>query len=244
MLLKWSLLRLWGGSPGLLSIIEVFPPILSILEKKKLPLNEFEVDLIIAVVREYFISSFMNEFKVSDSLHIIIKTLVSLSSGERVVKKILRQFSYELISIHRFLKKEVNVFYRDGLTKLIKMHLMDFIGNEDTLEEASKIKELRSDPEFVEMLYRKFHETVLNHYGFRKYVQTNPSQIQTHPSQVFHQTMPISNPPLPPANQIAQTHSNLPRRERSVSNESHKREKSLERPNMMKREVNNSRGNL
>lgn len=117
----------------MLSIIEMFPPILSILEKKKIPLNDFEVDLIIAVVREYFISSFMNEFKVSESLHVIIRSLVSLSSGERVVRKILRQFSLELTTVHRHLKKDVNVFYRDGLSKLTKMHLMDFIGNEDTL---------------------------------------------------------------------------------------------------------------
>lgn len=55
-------MRLWGGAPALLSIVEVFPPILSILEKKKLSLNDFEVDLILAVVREYFISSFMNDF--------------------------------------------------------------------------------------------------------------------------------------------------------------------------------------
>jgi hypothetical protein len=34
---------------------------------------------------------------------------------------------------------------------------MDFIGNEDTLEEASKIKELRTDAEFVDTLYKKFH---------------------------------------------------------------------------------------
>jgi hypothetical protein len=96
---------LWGGSPSISSIIEIFPPILSILEKKKLPLNDFETDLIIAVIREYLISTFINEIKVSDSLHIIIKTLVSLSSGERVVKKILRQFCYELTTIHRHLKK-------------------------------------------------------------------------------------------------------------------------------------------
>ena len=74
-------MRLWGGAPALLSIVEVFPPILSILEKKKLSLNDFEVDLIIAVVREYFISSFMNDFQASDSLHIVMKSLVSLSSG-------------------------------------------------------------------------------------------------------------------------------------------------------------------
>lgn len=82
----------------------------------------------------------MNEFKVSDSLHIIMKSLVSLSSGEKVARKVLKQFSLELTSIHRHLKKDVNVFYRDGLSKLTKMHLMDFIGNEDTLEETSKIK--------------------------------------------------------------------------------------------------------
>lgn len=92
-------------------------------------MNDFEVDLILAVIREYFISSFMNEFKVSDSLHIIMKSLVSLSSGERVARKVLKQFSLELTSVHRHLKKDVNIFYRDGLSKLTKIHLMDFIGN-------------------------------------------------------------------------------------------------------------------
>jgi hypothetical protein len=71
----------------------------------------------------------MNEFKVSDSLHIIMKSLVSLSSGERVARKVLKQFSLELTSVHRHLKKDVNIFYRDGLSKLTKIHLMDFIGN-------------------------------------------------------------------------------------------------------------------
>jgi hypothetical protein len=66
------------------------------------------------------------------------------------------------------------------------------------------------------------------------------------PPQNFSNTMTsINNPPLPPQNLLSQTHSNLPRRERSLSNESRKREKSVERtPNMMKREVNNSRVNL
>ncbi len=78
-------------------------------------------------------SIFMNESTVSDSLHIVMKSLVLLSSGERVVKKILRQFSYDLTVIHRHLKKDVNLLYRDGLSKITKLHLMDFIGNEDTL---------------------------------------------------------------------------------------------------------------
>lgn len=97
------------------------------------------------------------------------------------------------------------------------------------------------------MLYRKFHETVLNHFGFRNFVQPNQSGLQQNISQTFNQTISHSNqPPLPPQpNPMAQTHSVIPRRERSVSNESRKREKSVERvPNMMKREANNSRVNL
>ena len=38
---------------------------MSILEKKKLALNDNEVDLIIIVLREYFISGYMNEYQVS-----------------------------------------------------------------------------------------------------------------------------------------------------------------------------------
>lgn len=72
----------------------------------------------------------MIEYKVSDSLHVIIRSLVSLSSGEKVVKKILRQFNVELTIIHRHLKKEINAYYRDGLSKLLKRHLIDFIGKE------------------------------------------------------------------------------------------------------------------
>lgn len=72
------------------------------------------------------------------------------------------------------------------------------------------------------MLYRKFHETVLNHFGFRSYVQSTTSIMgQSHLNhQIYQQN---SQPPLPPANQMAQTHTGLPRRERTLSNESRKR---------------------
>lgn len=53
-----------------------------------------------------------------------------LSSGEKVLKKILRQFSIELSSIHRHVKKEACAFYRDGLSKLVKTQLMEYVGNE------------------------------------------------------------------------------------------------------------------
>lgn len=73
-------------------------------------------------------------------------------------------------------------------------------------------------------------------------VQGQPNYGQPHPNhQMFQQN---SQPPLPPP-QMSQTMSGLPRRERSISNESRKREKSVERThNMMKREANNSRTNL
>lgn len=96
------------------------------------------------------------------------------------------------------------------------------------------------------MLYRKFHETVLNHFGFRNFVQQNSSAVQPNLPQTFqpYTVQQHNQPPLPPP-PMAQTHSGLPRRERSLSNESRKREKSVERvPNMMKRETNNSRVNL
>lgn len=44
---------------------------------------------------------------------------------------------------------------------------MDYVGNGSSLEEASRIKELKNDPEFVELLYKRFHENVLDSFGFR-----------------------------------------------------------------------------
>ena len=63
----------------------------------------------------------------------------------------------------------------------------------------------------MDMLYRKFHETVLNHFGFRSYVQSTTSimaQSQIH-NQMYQQN---SQPPLPHPNQMAQTMTGLPKR--------------------------------
>lgn len=110
----------------------------------------------------------MNEYQVSESLYTITKCLIVLSSGERLLKKLLKQFNVELTTIHRHVKKEATTFYRDGLSRLIKSQLMEYIGNEDTLEEASKIKELKNDSEFLGMLYKRFHENVLKCFGFKR----------------------------------------------------------------------------
>lgn len=133
-LLKWLLLRLWGGQPGLCTAIELVSPLLSILEKKKAVLTDFEVDLVLAVVREYFVSAALVGPKVTESLYTILKCLVALSSGERVLRKVLRQFNTDLSSVHRHLKREVNAFYREGLCRMIKKELSDHVGNDDTLE--------------------------------------------------------------------------------------------------------------
>ena len=64
-LIKWVFLRLWGGNAALLSLVEMLPPVMSILQKKNLTLNDIEIELTIGVVREYFISAFLNDNKLS-----------------------------------------------------------------------------------------------------------------------------------------------------------------------------------
>lgn len=71
MILKWALVRLWGGNPSLLNVIEVVPPIMSILEKKNIVLTDNDVEVIIGVIREYFVSTYLNESKVTENLYTI-----------------------------------------------------------------------------------------------------------------------------------------------------------------------------
>jgi hypothetical protein len=71
LILKWALVRLWGGNPSLLNVIEVVPPIMSILEKKNIVLTDNDVEVIIGVIREYFVSTYLNESKVTENLYTI-----------------------------------------------------------------------------------------------------------------------------------------------------------------------------
>lgn len=96
----------------MITTIELVAPILSIMEKKKLALTDFEVELVIAVIREYLISALMVGFKFSESLYNILKCLVALSSGEKVLRKVLHQFSVELSTHHKHLRKDSCQFYR------------------------------------------------------------------------------------------------------------------------------------
>ena len=77
-ILKLTYLRLFGGAPGLVGIIEVIPSLLNILEKKKITLEDNEISLIIYIIREYHISLSMSEGKPSESIGNIVNYTVSL----------------------------------------------------------------------------------------------------------------------------------------------------------------------
>lgn len=121
-------------------------------------------------------------FKFSESLYNILKCLVALSSGEKVLRKVLHQFSVELSTHHKHLRKDSCQFYREALSKLIKNQLIDYVGNSDTLEEVSRIKELKEDQEFVEMLFRRLHENVLTNFGFKRASAMSSSNLQQAPT--------------------------------------------------------------
>lgn len=87
------MIRLWGGNSSLLTIVEIIPPVMSILEKKKVYLNDNDIEIIIGIIREYLIGAFLNDSKVTENLHTIIKCLIELSSGDRVLRKLLKQFT-------------------------------------------------------------------------------------------------------------------------------------------------------
>ena len=83
---------------------------------------------------------------------------------------------------------------------MIKKELADHVGNEDTLEEASKIKELKEDPEFVNMLFRRFHEDVLRCFGFKKLDGAIPAGNRSSHGGMNESGVSYKHPPPPPQN--------------------------------------------
>jgi len=165
---KWILLRLWGGCLPATYLMEIIPQLLSILEKKNVNINEQEVMLVIAIIREYCLANASLEVRVSETLHTIVKCLVKLYSGDRLLKTFLKQYSTDLNAMHKHAKRESNPYYRETLNRIIKNNLMDFVGNQEILSEISKIRELNRDAEFLDMLFQRFNETALHGYGFRR----------------------------------------------------------------------------
>lgn len=68
-----------------------------------------------AILRESFITGYMNENKVSDQLILVTKFLIALGSGDRILKKLLKQFTVELPTIHRHVRQQATEVYRAGL---------------------------------------------------------------------------------------------------------------------------------
>lgn len=60
--------------------------------------------------------------------------------------------------------------------------MMQYIGNENILEEASKIKQLAEDSEFIDKLSQRFHENVLNSFGFGNRL-TNKEKVNSRKNQ-------------------------------------------------------------
>lgn len=165
---KWILLRLWGGCLPAIYLMEIVPQILSVLEKKNVNITEQEVLLAIALIREYCVANASHEVRVNETSHTIIKCLIKLYSGDRLLKTLLKQYSVDLLLMHKHARRESNPYYRETLNRLIKNNLMDFVGNQEILMEISKIRELNRDAEFLEMLFQRFNETALHGYGFRR----------------------------------------------------------------------------
>ena len=57
LLLGWVLIKLWGGNVCLAQLIEVLPPLLSILQKKKVAVIDKTLDIILSIMKEYSIST-------------------------------------------------------------------------------------------------------------------------------------------------------------------------------------------
>lgn len=76
---------------------------------------------------------------------------------------------------------------------------MEYIGNEDTLEEASHIKELKTDAEFLNMLYKRFHENVLKNFGYKS---PEAPQEQYQPSSQLSQTPQVAQQQAPQIPQV------------------------------------------
>lgn len=92
--------------------MEIVPQMLSILEKKSVTINEHDVSLVIAIIREYCMATASHEVRVNENLHTIAKCLIKLHSGDRVLKMFLKQYSLDLLVMHRHGRRESNPYYR------------------------------------------------------------------------------------------------------------------------------------
>lgn len=81
-----------------------------------------------------------------------------------------------------------NAYYKKYLCQICGF-LVDYFSNDELLLEASKIPELNQDFDFIKLLASKFHEGVLQEFGFKLDIAINSN----HDSRInMHKTTLIS----------------------------------------------------
>lgn len=89
-----------------------------------------------------------------------------LTSPSKLLKKVLSEFSVELNNLHKHLPDTFTEYYRVILCEIVKKSLIQYVGQDDCLYQASKIKELKKDKEFVDNLFGIINENILRDLGF------------------------------------------------------------------------------
>ena len=141
-MLKWIAIKLYGANLSAIDLIELVCPILGVLDKKRIAWADSDVDLVLYITREYIIGCFFMENVNMEVLKNIYQLTTVLSSGERIVKKLLVEI--RLAPIHKHLisarKDGVNCssFYKMNLAKLCGL-FVDYFSCGDLLGEAAKI---------------------------------------------------------------------------------------------------------
>lgn len=89
LMVKWVSIRLYGGSPLFSGLMELFPALFSVLLKKKVMFTDTEIDISFHALRDYVLATHYSENANLELLKTNASLLVELSSGDRVVRRIL-----------------------------------------------------------------------------------------------------------------------------------------------------------
>ena len=148
LILKWVAIKMYGGNLSALQLIQVVSPLLVVLEKKKVAWNDSDVDVIIYITREYLISCFFDGNVDIETIMSIYKLTCTLSSGDRIIRKILLEMKTSPIHKHLASCKRdgmnCSTFYKKYLIKICSFFI-DYFSSSELLGEAAKISELKND---------------------------------------------------------------------------------------------------
>lgn len=84
--------------------------------------------------------------KFPEYINATIKSLTKLHSGDRVLEIILKQYQVDLSNIHKHLRRDYTLIYRECLNRIIKTNLIDSVGTPEISKAISQIRELSKDP--------------------------------------------------------------------------------------------------